>query len=60
MAYKKIAQQPAYRIVKRSDGRFAVYDKHSKFRIVCDLESDAQAYIDEHTKHPQRAAVSTR
>lgn len=53
MHKKTIQQHPAYRIVARGE-RFAVYDKHSKFRVICDTLADAQRYVDVHTARPQR------
>jgi hypothetical protein len=55
---RPIQQRHAYRIVERTDG-FAVYDKHSKFRVICPTQAEAQEYVNQHTARPSRAALST-
>lgn len=54
---KPVKTNPTYRIVQRGD-KFAVYDKHSKFRVICDSAADAQSYIDQQTARPRQAALA--
>lgn len=51
---KSIPANPAYRIVPRGD-KFAVYDKHSKFRVICDTAAEAQEYVNQHQPRLRRS-----
>jgi hypothetical protein len=53
-----VQQRHAYRIVPRGN-QFAVYDKHSKFRVICDTAAEAQQYVTEHSQRLQRRSLSS-
>ncbi len=57
MSSKHTLQQTAdYRIRQRADG-YAVYDKHSRFRVICPTEAEAQEYINQHSARSNRVAA---
>lgn len=51
-------QTAEYRIRQRSDG-YAVYDKHSRFRVIYTTEAEAQEYINQHSARNRVAIVNT-